>query len=143
MGFNLSTQKAADTADCIIRDAEGNEWVISLAGPAHPKTKELADRSMRERLNEEKRQEMSRVNGKKYTPEDRTPDEARRRSVDNIVGRIVTWRGLADDAGIDVPFSPDTAREIFSDPANGLVFSRLIDFLTEEQSFIKRSAINS
>lgn len=145
MGF-LDSFAAEDTADLIIRNDAGDEWVWTFAGPGHAKTLALADRLARERLREERDIEQKRVNGKKWQPADETPDERRRKTFAGIAARVIGWsfrpnpkRAKDYDPGIPA-FSEEAVLSVLLDPKLGAITGRVVDFLAEEASFTKRSA---
>lgn len=138
-GFNFDSVLAADTADLVLDDGNGGEWRITFAGPGHPQAIALADKATRKRLRQEQDIERARVNGKKWNPEERSPEEVRRDNVAFVVDRIVTWSGLVI-GGQEVPFDHAAAMSMLLDPRAGSVFGRMFEFLVSEESFTKRSA---
>jgi hypothetical protein len=119
-------------------------WVLEVAGPAHPRTVEINNR-IAARLNKlSADKDKARVNGKKWTPAERDPEDVRREAVEDIANRIIGWSPDPDfeDGKGPIPFSDDAAVEIFMDRAKGSYFLQLVRFITEERSFLKASAKN-
>jgi hypothetical protein len=138
-GFNFDAVLAVDTADLVLDDGSGGKWTITFAGPGHPQAVALATEASRKRLREEQAIERARVNGRKWSPEEVTPEQRRRDNVLFVVDRIVTWTGLVV-GGNEVAFSRETALELLSNPKAGAVYGRMFDFLTAEEAFTKGSA---
>ena len=55
---------------------------------------------------------------------------------------IKDWKGLEDDEGNEIPFSPEKAREILSDDANR-DFREVIQSLTEEQEVFRARVVET
>lgn len=132
-----------ETADLHIVSQGTNKrtgWVITCAGPSHPQTIALMDEAERERLNKAAQIERAQVNGRKWKgDEDVDPQESRRKTIRQIVSRIVTWTPVDFGTG-PIEFSPKAAVELFMDPAKGAYFGQLVDFITAERAFMKDSA---
>lgn len=140
---NLSTAKYLMTADLnvlIPGTADPSGWIVTFAGPAHDKTKALADKSTREAQKKQADIERSQVNGRKWKGEELTPDEVRRKTVESIVGRIVGWSPDPDFGNGPVPFDDEKAVDLFMDQELGAFFSQFVDFLLSEKAFLKVSA---
>ena len=83
--LDISVFDSADTADMTVAHpatSEPTNWVITFAGPGHPKTIDLADRRARQHLREEKAKEQARVNGRKWKGDEKTPAEQRAENIE-------------------------------------------------------------
>jgi hypothetical protein len=122
-------------------DGKPTTWRVTLAGPAHPKTVVWADRAARQNLRRQQMQEQAQVNGKKWKAEERTPEEQRRQNVEWVVARIVGWTPVRIEqfSPDPIPFSEPVAINLLSQPYMGFVFKQLVDYLSDEASFTKRS----
>ncbi|MGE0725100.1 MAG: hypothetical protein AB7O45_12040 [Alphaproteobacteria bacterium] len=117
-------------------------WRIVLAGPAHPRTLESQDKALRLSLKRDQLREQAQVNGRKYKGEDKDPDDARRENVEWLVSRIVDWSPV-HVFDRDWPFTDADAVELLLKPEMGFVRVQLIDRLTEDATFMRRSATTS
>lgn len=130
---------AADISEMAVEiNGKLTDWIWQFAGPGHPKTVEHNERSARDELHRSRQQEQARVNGKKWKPEDETVDEVRAKNIDWIIARLLGWSPVKI-AGEDFAFTPENARSLLSDPRKNLL-KQAVEFLTDEKSFIKRSA---
>lgn len=142
MDLDLSMFAAEDTAEWDVPHpvtGEPSGWKWTFAGPGHPQTVEAANRATRRRLEEEKRMEAARVNGKKWKPEDRTVEELRRENVRLVVDRLIGWTPIKIN-GEDYPFSRENAESLLLNPAMVRLYNGAIGFLADEESFTPRSA---
>lgn len=140
--LDLSDFDTADTADMIVahpNTGEPTTWRITFAGPGHPTTLELSNRSTRARLREERAKEHALMSGREYKPEEKTPDQLRAENVASIVDRILDWTPVAIN-GEDLPFTRENATKLFADPRKGRLFKQALDFLTADKAFTKGSA---
>lgn len=131
------TSLAADIAEMEVRDPETNAptgWKWQFAGPSHPVAIAKADKDAKEALAEVNKIRRDRGNGKKYKPEGKTPDQARREGVEDIVDLLLGWSGAV------VEYSRETAIEMLLDPRYNSLLRQVNDFLDEETAFIKTSA---
>lgn len=139
-GISLSAMRAVDQSDLeILANGEPTGWVITLAGPGHPKTVALHDDVGRRVLHREAQKEQAQVNGRKYKAVETDIGARRRENVADVVARIIDWKGLNDD-GAEIKFSADEAVKILLDPALGWAFQQVRDYLDDERSFMRRSA---
>lgn len=140
--FNLGSRRAAQTADLEVIDPETDEptgWLITFAGPGHPKTVAQEDRQARERIEEERARDQALANGRPWLPSSRSKEEREARNVAFIVDRIVGWTPV--DLGEEhVSFSAEKATEILADPGYAWLYSQCSRFLLAEKSFFKGSA---
>lgn len=108
-------------------------WKITFAGPGHPQIIALDNRLARKGLQRRATQEAARVNGRKWKPEDKQPDDARRENAEIMVDQIVGWEGC------EVAFSRDAAINLLLNPKMGLLIQQIDAFLEDEKSFINSS----
>lgn len=141
--FELDELDAADTAQMTVmrRDGTPSTWVWTFAGPGHPKTIALSQKVSRDRLRKEQDQEQARVNGRKWKPEDETPDQLMARNADFIVDRLLGWTPVKFGAD-PFEFTPENARKILLDPQKDIAMQAL-EFLADQRSFTKRSPTGS
>lgn len=119
--------------------ATPNGWVITLAGPAHPKTVAFKNSAQRDRLHKEASIEASQVNGRKFKPDVRTPEDDNARTVKWLVSRIVTWTPIK--IGSDtIEFSDDSAEKLFLRPAMAPYIAQVVEYLQGERAFMPTSA---
>jgi hypothetical protein len=133
----------ADTAVLEILKPGGIEstgWTITFAGPSHDKTIAWQTESSRKNLRRQQQIEAAQVNGRKYKPEERGPDEQKRENVAWIVARIVDWSPVRLGPGDPVAFSETAAMELLMRPDLGWAFVQMVEFLVDERSFTKASA---
>lgn len=109
---------------------------VELAGPAHPKSIALSDEVSRERIRKELEIEAKQVNGRKYKPEEDTPDERARRNVTRIVKRIVGWSPNPTFDGKTIEFSESAAVDLLLKPEMGWLLIQIADYLTNETAFM-------
>lgn len=138
--IDLSAALPVDTAELEIvvpGTSRRTGWVITIAGPNHPKTVAQNERLARRNLERERSIEMARVNGRKWKGEDKSVDEARRENVEWVVGRIVDWTPvkIAQFSAEPITFSETVAIDLLSQPYMGAFFGQIIDFLSAEASF--------
>lgn len=139
--FDLSDIQSADESDLEITypgSGEGTGWILSIAGPAHPKTIALSEAQTRINLNRQRMIDQAQINGKKYKSPELDAETERLRNLENIISRIVGWRGLYI-SGEEIPFSNEKAMQIFLDRKNDKAMGQVISYLLDDQSFTKRS----
>jgi hypothetical protein len=119
--------------------ATPNGWVLTMAGPSHPKTLAFKERKQRERLHNEAAIEQAQVNGRKYKAEERTPAEAEAETMRWVVSRIVTWTPVKI-GGETISFSDDAAAELLRRPTMSAYLQQIIDYLNGERAFMPTSA---
>jgi len=138
--FGADDFDAIDEAEMIVRvNGQATSWVWTFAGPGHPQSIAQSNRLARERLAEDREKEQARVNGRKWTDTEDSPEDARLRNVNWIVERIIGWSPVKIDGAL-VPFSPDAARKILMDPRKGQIFVQALEFLANDKAFMRRSA---
>lgn len=118
-------------------------WKITLVPDWHPKAQAHSTANTRETLRRQARIEQAQVNGKKWKPEEKEPDEVRRENVDWVVSRIVDWTPVK----IPLPglpevltFSDENARVVLMRPEMNFVYAQLVELLVEEKTFTRPSA---
>ena len=133
---------ASDTATLEILKpggVEGTGWVITFAGPGHPKAIAWSNESSRRNLRKEQQIEQARANGKKYKAEDRDPEGIRRDNIRWAVAHIVDWTPV-DIGGGPITFSEEAATTLLLNPKMGFALLQMMEFLADDRSFTKRSA---
>ena len=142
--FVLDDAAPLDTLDYDTRHPVTEEptgWIVTFAGPAHPQSLALADKSAKEGLRRAHEIQKARINGKKFKPEETTPDEERRDFVEGLVARIVTWGGnVPSYKGKVYSFNPKDAVELLLFPQMGNYVKQFTDVLLEEKSFMPGSS---
>lgn len=119
--------------------AQPNGWVLTMAGPSHPKTLAYRERKQRERLHKEASIEQAQVNGKKYKADERTPEGAEIDTMRWVVSRIVSWTPVRI-GGETIAFSDDAAIELLRRPTMAAYLQQIIDFLNADRAFMPASA---
>jgi len=116
-----------------------NGWVLTMAGPAHPKTVAFQNERKRARLQRETSIEAAQVNGRKYKPEQKTAAEADAETMRWVVSRIVTWTPvkIGDQT---IAFSDEAATELLLRPVMAPYLQQIIDYIEQERAFMPRSA---
>lgn len=141
---DLTADLPTDTFDLAMvkpGTATPNGWVITLAGPAHPKAVAFKNAAQRERLQKEAVIEASQVNGRKFKPDVRAPEEDDARTVKWLISRIVTWTPIKIGAET-IEFSDEAATKLFLRPAMAPYIGQIVEYLQSERSFIPTSAIS-
>jgi hypothetical protein len=121
---------------------ESTGWKITFAGPAHPKTVAWQNEQSRKNLRKQQQIEQAQVNGRKFKADDKDPDEQKRETVSWIVSRIVDWTPVKLGPGDAITFSDSAATDLLVKPELGWAFSQMVDFITDDRSFMQRSATN-
>ena len=140
---DLGAFTPSDTADLHVKSPADPTreigWVVTFAGPSHPKTVALNNEVSRDALRRAKEIELSRVNGRKWKGDGKDVDTNRREFVEGIVSRIITWTPVELD-GKRYEFEAKSAVELLLNPKMGAFVAQFVDFLTEDRSFMKDSA---
>jgi hypothetical protein len=114
-------------------------WVITLAGPSHPKAIAFKDSSQRERLAKQAQVEAQQANGRKVKPDVISPGDADLKTVKWLVSRIVTWTPIK--IGADTfAFSDDAATRLLLKPEMAPYIGQIVDYLQSERAFMPTSA---
>lgn len=137
--IDISAFLPADTGELHILNANGQRtgWVVTLAGPSHPKSVAYSEAAARRALDRAKRIEQAQVNGKKYKAEDQTPDDVRRENVESVVARIVDWTPVK--IGADT-YDASRAAELLVMPEMGWAYAQILEAFGDERRFTKASA---
>lgn len=141
---DLSADIPADTFDLAILKpgtATPTGWVITLAGPAHPKTLAFKNSAQRDRLQKEAAIEATQVNGRKFKPDVRTPQDDDERTVKWLVSRIVNWTPIKIGSET-IEFSDEAAVKLFLKPVMAPYIGQIVEYLQSERSFMPTSASN-
>jgi hypothetical protein len=118
-------------------------WKITFAGPAHPKTVAYNDERGRIALREAQAIEAQQRNGRKVKPDDTPLEDQRRNGVRWILARVVDWTPVLAPWIHPDPIKPsdtEIATRFLMDPKTTFAFAQMVEFLTAEKSFTKRSA---
>lgn len=121
---------------------KGTGWMITLAGPGHPKTQEWANENARKALRRQAQIEAAQANGKRYEPEERDPSDSRRENVEWVVSRIIDWTPIKI-GGETFEFSDKAAAELLSRPEMGWAFAQIVEALADVRSFTQGFANGS
>ena len=119
--------------------ATPNGWVITLAGPAHPKTIAYKNIARRDRLQKDAAIEAAQVNGRKFKPDERTIEDDDARTVRWLVSRIVTWSPIKV-GGDTIAFSDQAAMELLLRPAMAPYIAQIVEYLQGDRAFMPASA---
>lgn len=142
MVADLDGDLPGDTAELkMMKPGTGspNGWVLTMAGPAHPKTLAFKERMRREQLHKQAAIEQAQVNGRKYKAEERSPAEADAETFQWVVSRIVTWTPVKI-GGETISFSDDAAVSLLSRPTMSAYLQQIVDYLGAERAFMPASA---
>lgn len=140
--IDLSAFDKADEAEMeLMLNGRATGWKWTFAGPGHPQTLAYRDKMQREQHQLEREQAQARAAGKRWTPPDDGPDANMRRTVEWIVSRLIRWTpATVTINGESLPYSPDAARRLLTDPRKPDIFTQAVEFLTAETSFTPASA---
>lgn len=114
-------------------------WVLTMAGPSHPKTIAYQNERKRARVQKQATIEAAQVNGRKYKPDQTTADEAETETMRWIVSRIVSWTPVKVGEET-IEFSDEAAIALLRKPAMALFLQQVVDYLEAERSFLPSSA---
>jgi hypothetical protein len=114
-------------------------WVITLAGPQHPKAIAFKDGEQRERLAKRAQIEAQQANGRKVKPDVISPDDADLKTVKWLVSRIVTWTPIRIGAET-FAFSDEAATRLLLRPEMAPYVGQVVDYLVSERVFMPTSA---
>lgn len=145
-GFSLDEAVPVETFDYTVKrpgTEEPLDWIVTFAGPSHPKSIDLNDKSARKSLNKAKLIEQARINGKKFKSDELTPEEDKHQFIESIVGRIVGWKTSTAAGpsfkGKVYPFSDQLATELLMFPEMGTYVAQFVEVLLEEKNFMPAS----
>ncbi len=132
---NLRSIKSVLSATVEIKDENGAPTGVFFesAGPTHPKRKSIL------LANQRRLQHQLQKTGK-VTLDD--PAEQEMQARDNLVSFTLGWSGFTDEKGKEVPFSPETARELYESDDYSWLVEQLNNALNEKERFMQRFASN-
>jgi hypothetical protein len=139
--FDLTSIQSLDEVEIEIKypgTDESTGWFITLAGPGHPKTIEMAEIASQKNLHRQRMIDQAQINGRKYKAPEIDVETDRRQNLEGIIGRVIGWRGLYV-GGEEVPYSAENAQRILSDRRNDKSITQVINYILDDQSFMKRS----
>lgn len=140
--FNLDDTTPLETFDYTAK-VPGTEdpttWIVTFAGPAHPKTIKLNNDSSKKALRQKAAMDQARINGKKFKVDEKSPEDDRREFIEGVVARIVTWTPVTF-GGKRYDFNDNDAVELLMHPALGAYVAQFVTVLLEEQTFTRASA---
>lgn len=132
--FKLKSIKTATTATYDVLDPQTGQPVgatITLAGPEHPKRKQLdfdLARKARAKFQKQNRITLS-------DPEDDVDNNTER-----LVAATLGWAGFADDDGKAIEFSADAALKLYTDPEMAWLRTQVLGAMDSAELFIKGCA---
>ena len=125
--FDIDQYEDAPTADITLKNPKTGaplDITMTLAGPEHPVRKQLAfDTQRRLRANWQK-------TGKLQMQD---PVEDEQDETDMLVASTLGWEGAA------VPYSPQAARSLYSDPKRRWLRDQVVAALQERELFTRSS----
>lgn len=127
------------TIEMIAPGGKQTGWMVTLAGPSHPKRLAANDAAARKALRISKEIDQAQINGKKYKVDDRSPEEVRRENVEGVVSRIVTWTPVRI-GGETYEFSDKRATDLLTRPDMAWAFGQIAEAQADESRFTKTSA---
>ncbi len=132
---NLRSIKSVLSATVEIKDENGAPTGVffEIAGPTHPKRKSIL------LANQRRLQHQLQKTGK-VTLDD--PAEQEMQARDKLVSFTLGWSGFTDEKGKEVPFSPETARELYESDDYSWLVEQLNNALNEKERFMQRFASN-
>jgi hypothetical protein len=139
---NLIDDLPRDTADLHVLKPGTNKptgWIVTFAGPSHPKSIALFAATARKQLDEAKAFRQQQLNNRKIKLDDEMPEANRREFVEGVVARIVTWTPVDIGDG-PVEFSDKAATDLLLNPKMGIYVMQFVEFLAAERAFMKDSA---
>ena len=130
---NLRIIKSVLSAKVEIKDENSAPTGVyfEIAGPTHPKRKSIL------LANQRRLQHQLQKTGK-VTLDD--PAEQEMQARDNLVSFTLGWSGFTDEKGKEVPFSPETARELYENDEYSWLVEQLNNALNEKERFMQRFA---
>lgn len=127
------------TVEMLAPGGKQTGWMVTLAGPSHPKRIAANDAAARKALQRSAAIEQAQINGKKYTVDKLSPDEVRRETIEGIVARIVTWTPIRIGAE-EFKFSDGVAVDLLLRPAMSSYLAQIAEAQADETRFTKASA---
>jgi hypothetical protein len=142
--FDLSELAFIDTADMTVEHPATNEpteWVITFAGPGHPTSVALQDEIAKRAIRTRQAQQQAQTNGRKWKPEDETPDSNREDNARYYAKRMLSWKPAVrlERGAAAMEFSQENARKLLVDPRYVWLYRQITAFLAADAGFIKNS----
>lgn len=146
MAFDLDDFSTLETEDLNIvypHNGEPSGWFWTLAGPSHPISIALANRQAEE-ANRMNRKRLDAVtNRRPYKEPSQSVDEVRLENVRAFSPRVLGWSDSISIRGELYSYSIENVEKILLDPVCGRIYTQLLVFFGDEQSFTKRSVKTS
>jgi hypothetical protein len=141
--FDLADLDLVDEVDWDVTiDGKEIGWKWTFAGPGHQKTIDQGNRIAKEAIKRQAEQEQAQVNGRKWKPEDETPEDRRTKNISLVADRLIRWTDMKL-GGEPFPFTVENARKILLDRRKPQLLQGALEFLGNEKSFTKRSPTTS
>lgn len=138
----LSDVDALDEAELdMLIAGKPSGWKWRFAGPGHELGLAQSKRVAEEQLHKNKMQEQQRLNMKKIKVELQTPDELKEDNVNFVLERLLGWNTVSID-GTSYPYDRETARKFLLDPRKNTLLQQAVEFILDDNSFMKRSTKN-
>jgi hypothetical protein len=146
MTINIGAFAPVDSVQYQIRAVDGRTDTgisVDILSAAHPKAQAYSTAQATKNLRRQAQMEAQQINGRKVKPEERTPDEVRAENVALVVSRLGGWTPFVIPEFGDNPveFSDEAAAKWLSMPRYGWVYLQLLEFIADENNFIKGSAL--
>lgn len=131
--FDVNTIRDKDLVEVEVKNPKTGEGVgafVTIAGPEHPDRKALEfarQRRVREEVQRNRRVPVG------------DPEEEAAEALDVLVACTFGWRGFGDK-GVEIPFTKDAARALFSRPELAWLRGQLLLDLQRGDLFIETSA---
>lgn len=129
--FDFDSVETVESAELRVKNPlVGNQptpFVLTLASPIHPDRKRLEHAQQR-------RMQAAMVKTGRLQLDD--PEERERAETEKLVACTLGWRGAA------VPYSPQAARALYSDPRRLYVREQVLQALGDLELFTRASAQN-
>lgn len=113
-------------------------WKWQIAGPSHAVSIQLGDEIARRQIRERHARETAQVNGRKWRPEDETPDKNRKENAQFYARRVLGFNPVRV-LGEELHFSTETCRRILEDPKFGWVYRQIAAYCVDDAGFIAGS----
>jgi hypothetical protein len=117
-------------------------WKLTLAGPQHQASIDIAAESGRDLIEEERAIRTAQANGQKYEADLETLAVRRRRNVNRVCRRILSWSPnpiFRNVQAAPIEFSPAAATDLFMRPDMAGYLIQLTVFLGGEKDFMPPS----
>jgi hypothetical protein len=117
-------------------------WKIELAGPQHENSVAVANDVGRDSIEEEFAIRAAHASGQKYDPPLETLQMRRRKNVNRVCRRILSWSPNPTFKSVQaepVEFSVESATNLFLRPDMAGFFIQITQFLVSERSFMRPS----